>query len=618
MGMLAAHKPIAVTSRVYWVGKQLENDPFQCHPYLIVNEDNSVLIDPGSVLEREHILANIETLIPLNHIRYIILHHQDPDLAACVPDLETRIGRNDLRIVTHSRMTPLLKHYGIRSAFYEIDKHDLRLHTPNGVRLRFLTTPYCHSPGAFVTYFEDEKLLFSGDIFGGLEESWQFYADETYFEHVKAFHKAYMPSREILHYALSKIEALDLEIIAPQHGSVIKKPYIRPLIEQMKQLECGLYIDKEYRQDLIETIENLQKEKLKNELILEASPNAVIAIDQHKNVILFNKRAERFFGYSKEEMIGTYSLPRIIPDHYLQQHEKALEAFLHSNIQKELTGITYELEGKRKSGEIFPIRINFGVHRSEKEIIIVATIQDISEEKKQKEIVQRHMHLAQMGEMLGMIAHQWRQPLTAIATSNRILSHKARHQQIDTQTVLQHTQKVGRYTAFLTETIEDFRKFFKPDNAPTSTTNRRIVETIVPIVSAQLQSRGIHLETVFTEPEEPYVTYGGELKQVLLTLLKNAIDAIEERRINAPCIKITTGKEGDIYIISVQDNAGGIDESVKGKIFDLFFSTKDAKTGTGLGLYMSKIIVEEHCKGKFYVENKEGGACFTIAVPSLA
>ncbi|MCB1307720.1 MAG: SpoIIE family protein phosphatase [Leptospiraceae bacterium] len=100
-------------------------------------------------------------------------------------------------------------------------------------------------------------------FFGGLEDSWKFYADENYFQCIEGFHMAYMPSRDILNYALRKIEDLDIELIAPQHGSIIKKQYIRPLIEQMKQMDCGLYIDKKYSKDLLRTIEklnNLQQE----------------------------------------------------------------------------------------------------------------------------------------------------------------------------------------------------------------------------------------------------------------------------------------------------------------------------------------------------------------------
>lgn len=249
-------KAVKIAPNTYWVGSYLQNDPFQCHPYFIDLKEESVLIDPGSMIEIETIINKVNEVSSIKNVRYIILHHQDPDLCAAVPYLEDIINTKDLIIVTHSRMTFLIKHYGIKSPFYKIDWENFELNI-NNYKLKFFTTPYCHSPGAFVTFDIQTKVLFSGDLFGGLEESWQFYADENYFKHIEGFHIAYMPSKDILNYALRKIENLDIEIIAPQHGSIVKKEYIKPLIEKMKEMECGLYIEKKYSEDLTGTIQKL-------------------------------------------------------------------------------------------------------------------------------------------------------------------------------------------------------------------------------------------------------------------------------------------------------------------------------------------------------------------------
>jgi len=251
-------KAIKIAENIYWIGKFLENDPFQCHPYLIENGDESILIDPGSMLEFEALIKKTKEVVKMKDIKYIVLHHQDPDLCASVPEIEKVIDRDDLEIVTHSRMTVLIKHYMVSSKYYEIDKNGLKLTTKNGFSLEFLTTPYCHSPGAFVTYEPKTKVLFSGDIFAGLEESWEFYAKDDYFSQAVAFHSTYMPSKDIFNYSLRKIEELDMNLIAPQHGSVIERRYIYNLIEQMKNLECGLYIDNKYNDELIDVIEKLE------------------------------------------------------------------------------------------------------------------------------------------------------------------------------------------------------------------------------------------------------------------------------------------------------------------------------------------------------------------------
>ena len=254
-------QPVNIAENIYWVGKYLEHDPFQCHPYFIDNGDESVLVDPGSMLEFEAVIEKVNMLSSMERIKYIILHHQDPDLAASVPEIEKLIGRKDLLIVTHSRMVPLLKHYMIRSDYYEIDRYAHRLRSGE-MELQFVTTPYCHSPGAFVTYEKRSKTLFSGDIFGGISESWDFYAQDDYFERARQFHAEYMPSRDIFNYALKKIEVLDMELIAPQHGSIIQRPQIRPLIEQMKALECGLYLEEGYRNELLLSMSQSQRKTL--------------------------------------------------------------------------------------------------------------------------------------------------------------------------------------------------------------------------------------------------------------------------------------------------------------------------------------------------------------------
>jgi len=254
-------KAVEVSNKIYWIGSYIENDPFQCHAYLIKNNDESILIDPGSMLEFDSLIAKTRSIIDLKDIKYIVLHHQDPDLAASVPAIEKLIGRDDLQIVTHSRITVLLKHYLIKSKYYEIDHNDHKLVTDNGLSLDFISTPYCHSPGAFVSYEPASKVLFSSDIFGGLEESWQFYATENYFQQAKAFHASYMPGKDIFNYTLRKIEQLDINLILPQHGSIIKRKYIAKLIDDLKNMDCGLYIDNNYNEELLDVIEQLEESK---------------------------------------------------------------------------------------------------------------------------------------------------------------------------------------------------------------------------------------------------------------------------------------------------------------------------------------------------------------------
>jgi len=184
-------------------------------------------------------------------------------------------------IVTHPRNITLIKHYGIKSSYYDIEKHDYKLYTKN-YSLKFLTTPYAHAPGAFVTYNQENKILFSSDIFGGLEESWHFWANDDYFKEIKLFHEDYMPSQDILSYSLEKFKKLDLEMIAPQHGSLIKKRCIPSLIENLQNLKCGLYIEESYKNSMVYKNKLLHEAVVKEKKLLQAIQKSQSALAKSK------------------------------------------------------------------------------------------------------------------------------------------------------------------------------------------------------------------------------------------------------------------------------------------------------------------------------------------------
>jgi diguanylate cyclase (GGDEF)-like protein len=235
-------EPVLLAERVWWVGHYQEQDVFQCHVYLIEQGDQSVLLDPGSRLTFRHTLAKIERIIPFSRIRYFVCHHQDPDIAAAMPIIDEMVSREDAVLVTHWRARMLLKHYGLRMPFWLVDEHGWTLPLDDRV-LRFIFTPYAHFPGAFCTFDTASQILFSSDLFGGLTEEFSLVAkDEGYFEALRPFHEHYMPSRDILGYALAKIQEHPVRVIAPQHGSILTGPLVQQMTDRLKTLDCGLYL----------------------------------------------------------------------------------------------------------------------------------------------------------------------------------------------------------------------------------------------------------------------------------------------------------------------------------------------------------------------------------------
>jgi len=274
-------KAIEIAPNIYWVGYVIPDDPFQCHVYLIKNKDESILIDPGSMITFPVVLEKITSIMPLRDIKYIIMHHQDPDIVGCYSTLETLFPKGERYVVTHWRTEMLLKHYQWKTPFYLIDKNDWKLKAGNR-ELEFVFTPYAHFPGAFCTYDKKSKILFSSDLFGGLTPEFELFAKsvDEYFEYAKPFHKHYIPSKDVLNYALSKVKEKDISMIAPQHGSIIKKELISPLIEKLSELECGLYLMDDYYDDilLLNQVDEVLKRVFKEALLTNSFENIVKAL----------------------------------------------------------------------------------------------------------------------------------------------------------------------------------------------------------------------------------------------------------------------------------------------------------------------------------------------------
>ncbi len=228
-----------IAKGIYWVGGSGQEGGLHCNPYLLVDNDEAVLIDPGSVLDFAYVFENVCSIVPLEKIKYVILHHQDPDFCASVPLFEAQ-GAN-FTIVTHWRTQTLVKYYGIKSPYYIVNEHDFSLPLESGRVLRFVPTPYLHFPGAITTYDAQSQTLFSSDLFGAFSYDWTLYAADDYMERMKTFHEHYMPSNDILRPVMETMLGMDIAMIAPQHGSVINQN-VADYIRALRDLECGAFL----------------------------------------------------------------------------------------------------------------------------------------------------------------------------------------------------------------------------------------------------------------------------------------------------------------------------------------------------------------------------------------
>jgi len=239
---------------------------------------------------------------------------------------------------------------------------------------------------------------------------------------------------------------------------------------------------------------------------------------------------------------------------------------------------------------------------------------EVNKNREQQLLMLQQNRLAQMGEMINMIAHQWRQPLNHLSLLNQTLYHQYKKNTLSDEKMQGFTKKSEKTIRQMSSTIDDFRNFFKPDKVKSTFCVNEIVSHILDITAPMFKHH--HITVVFDE-HSPYYAYGfpNELGQTVLNILYNAQDALNERKRDTKKVEIKISRRKKMVELSLCDNAGGIPSTILPHIFDPYFSTKSNKSGTGLGLYISKIIIEEHMQGRLCATNTDEGACFTLSFP---
>jgi len=240
--------------------------------------------------------------------------------------------------------------------------------------------------------------------------------------------------------------------------------------------------------------------------------------------------------------------------------------------------------------------------------------------KKVEELTQKDKLLttqskqAVMGEMISMIAHQWRQPLSTVTLSiSNIQVKKLLNKQVDEKELDAALENISDTVVYLSETIDDFQTYFNPNRKLTHSDMSEIIEKVLNFISPRLKEHDITVEKKL-EGNLKIATYANELVQVLLNIVNNAIDELISRRIDRPKIKIAVKELAEDILISIEDNAGGVEDIALQSIFEPYISTK-GKNGTGLGLYMSQMIMQKQFDSHLCVETTENGLIFGMNIP---
>lgn len=226
-------------------------------------------------------------------------------------------------------------------------------------------------------------------------------------------------------------------------------------------------------------------------------------------------------------------------------------------------------------------------------------------------LMMRQAREAVMGEMIGNIAHQWKQPLNNLALTVQEMQYSHRDRPLTDEEMERGTTRSMELIRFMSHTIDDFRNFFSPRKQILKFSLASEVERALAFVAGSYQGKGIALSKQIEEDAE-LEGYPNELTQVLMNILQNAADAFEGKQVAAPQVNVLVTRQQSRALIVVRDNAGGIAAEMLGRIFDAYATSKE--NGTGIGLYMARMIVERSFNGSISAANVEGGAEFRISL----
>lgn len=238
----------------------------------------------------------------------------------------------------------------------------------------------------------------------------------------------------------------------------------------------------------------------------------------------------------------------------------------------------------------------------------------VEEIRKKDEFMLQQARLAQMGEMIAMIAHQWRQPLASIAAiAANIQLSLALDEEVKKEALNEDLTAIVNRTALLSDTIDNFRNFYNTNNQKNTFSLDETIKHAIEVLTPAIENADVTL-TFSSDLKTEISSFESEIIQVLMNIIKNAIDILKEQE-GDKNISVRAYQNNRSVYVMIEDNGGGVDAKIINKIFEPYFSTKKEKNGMGLGLYMSQLIIQEHCNGILSVHNSHKGAVFTIELP---
>ncbi|MFO8068142.1 MAG: PAS domain-containing sensor histidine kinase [Bacteroidales bacterium] len=377
---------------------------------------------------------------------------------------------------------------------------------------------------------------------------------------------------------------------------------------------------------------NNKLEKLS--LVAQHTDNAVIILDVNGDFEWVNEGFEKLFGIKLNQIPGNKRNIKQLSsseniEEVLENCKKYRKSISYESVQTHANGhlvtlnstITpiFDNNGEIKNYVIIDSDISLIKHTQNKLEELNKNLEkriedELAKNREKDALLMQQSRQAAMGEMISNIAHQWRQPLNAIGIIVQNFSEAYQYGDINQKYLDLKIAKIMSIISYMSETIDDFRNFFKPEKKAQKFFVKDAVEKAINFVEANF--KGLNIDVKFVCKGNPVAFgYPNEYMQVVINILNNARDVLVDKKNEEPFVKIELSSNNGGSILKIFNNGKKIDDNVKEKIFDPYFSTKDISRGTGLGLYMGKNIIENSMSGNLYFENKPDGVEFIIDLP---
>lgn len=344
-----------------------------------------------------------------------------------------------------------------------------------------------------------------------------------------------------------------------------------------------------------------ENNSLKNDnidFIIDSTIEAIMIVE-NGFIINVNKSFLKILEYeNKNEVIGNLASGCILPFNKEKFIEYNKETF------QEISLLT-------KNGNVIPSIIKISNYVNSNDNIVVVNILDLTDFKNKEKLLITQSKLAAMGEALSMIAHQWKQPLNSIASTLTNIKLKI-IKKSNTNEILEKVDDINSYLQYMGSTVDEFKEFINPNKSKQQCNIKDIIKSSLQLLKSTIKSKNIAISVENIETPSLMLNKN-ELIQVFLNILNNAIDAFVINDIKEPLIKFYFKIKKNNFEVYIEDNARGLDEEIIDKIFDPYFTTKEKLNGTGLGLYMCKVIIENNYKGSIKLLNKNQGCCCKIS-----